>query len=332
MDYKDFPNVSSVYEAIVDYYGEEKVDIKYGQENRWEILIFFPKITVTNEYGRSIDITKVFVRFIIDNEGALIGTFKVTRSEYTKAQYDIRYIHSHVSPLNKEHPGDFYSPCLGSGPIKATCTSLNDTFDINLWNLFCFELDQYLKVESVSGVPYIRLESISSNKLDLYKLKTKSWNNNQFRSCLDTLSTFIEDNYNNIIDNIPFSIYYNTAVVGMSLNEFVLTISNMFIDWYNQQENPAYSKEQLYKNKVLVKAIIKQNKLYTIEPIEITIDYNSTEIITFKGITYNLNVVEDHSNCDNYLLVLNPFIAGNIYRALTLYMNYGNIDKVSFVL
>ena len=57
----------------------------------------------------------------------------------------------------------FKSPCTGSGPINSTLATLATDYDEGIWQLFCLELDRYVRVESIEGVPYHRLESISAS-------------------------------------------------------------------------------------------------------------------------------------------------------------------------
>lgn len=331
MDYKDFPEVESVYNIIIDYYGEDRVDIINYDDNNWKILIYFPKITVTNEYNKSIDITKLFTRIIISNNGLLQGKFTVIRSEYTADQYNYNYIHSHACSLEKKNLTAFHDVCLGTGPILATCTSLNINYDLNLWKLFCFELDQYFKVESIAGIPYKRLESVTEKRLLPYKLRTSHWGQSLVSyENKNIVSSFLTDKYYSLMYDVPYSIYKSTAVIGMSKKDFVITVSNLFIDWCN--ENKA-SKEFILNLGILVPAIIDNGSLSLFEDMNTPIpNNNSIKILNFKGKPYYLNVIKEYNSSDNHLLVLNPFIAGNIYRALTLYMNYGNLDKVSFTM
>ena len=55
-----------VYDIFKDFFGEENVDL---QDNY--IIIHFPKVTVTNEHDRSIDITHLWVRVPVDTNGTI---------------------------------------------------------------------------------------------------------------------------------------------------------------------------------------------------------------------------------------------------------------------
>ena len=68
--------------------------------------------------------------------------------------------HVHGIPFNRFT--DFKSPCLGSGPIKSTVATLALGYDEAIRQLFCLELDKYVRVESIAGIPYRYLEKIGN--------------------------------------------------------------------------------------------------------------------------------------------------------------------------
>lgn len=122
------------------------------------ILVYFPRVTVTNERDNSIEITKLFVETLVTTRGNIFGQFRMTRGEYTAAQWRAEYIHSHCSHIPAD--GNFASCCLGTGPIGHTIALLSREFDEDRWNLYCFELSEYVKVESLEGTPYNRLAGV----------------------------------------------------------------------------------------------------------------------------------------------------------------------------
>lgn len=122
------------------------------------ILVYFPKVTVTNERDNSIEITKLFVETKVTTRGSIFGQFKMTRGEYTAAQWRAGYVHSHCSYIPTDNT--FAPCCLGTGPIRHTIALLSQEFDEDRWNLYCFELSEYVKVESLEGIPYIKLEGV----------------------------------------------------------------------------------------------------------------------------------------------------------------------------
>ena len=131
------------------------------------IIIYFPKITVTNEFNESIDIEEVYIRVPVDCSGKLISSFEIIRTKYSYDQYASGYMHSHAYSGISKTSSDWRSMCLGSGPLVTTTHTLKNSYDLDIWRLFCIELDEYLKVESVAGVPYIRMNRVGNNN-DLF--------------------------------------------------------------------------------------------------------------------------------------------------------------------
>ena len=66
--------------------------------------------------------------------------------------------------------------------------------------------------------------------------------------------------------------------IGMSFTEFIITISNEFIKWYNREFNKktyGYTLDRLLSSKVLRKCIISGNKIY--------FERNNTSIESYRA-------------------------------------------------
>ena len=57
------------------------------------------------------------------------------------------------------------TPCTGRGPINSTLSTLAIGYDEAIWQLLCLELDRYVRVESIDGVPHYRLENIPAPEM-----------------------------------------------------------------------------------------------------------------------------------------------------------------------
>jgi hypothetical protein len=195
-----FDRLLKIKDVFVDYYGEDRVDLQIpsfeqfcnstcstyfsspyagpiSEQNddtitrlyshkknlNFHLLVYFPDVTVTNENEDSINIKDLYVKFSISREGSLAGSFYMTRTSYTKAQWSYRYIHSHAQSLNSNW---WSGCCLGSGPISRTISMLCRNFDLDLYLLLCGELDIYTRTESLSGGPYIRMYNITNANVD----------------------------------------------------------------------------------------------------------------------------------------------------------------------
>lgn len=156
-------------EAYIEF--EEILESIYP--DRWEIkrynkdidicYIYFPEITITNSNNNSHIIYDLFVYFKFNNQSLkfkedLFHGFRTTVSEN---ELKTNYVHSHLGSQD----GNF---CMGEGAIKYIVLDLYRQYDVNTFEAFLLNLDNYLRWESIEGNPYRYLEKISSlNKIDI---------------------------------------------------------------------------------------------------------------------------------------------------------------------
>ena len=285
------------------------------------LYIRFPKVTVTNEDDKSVDIDELYVLVPINGNGTLKRNFSMVRSSYSIIQWLSGYSHSHLPKISIDRTPYFAYPCLGNGPIGPTQYNLEDEFNIDMWGLFAFELEKYVTQESLLGGPYIKLESIGrSRKATEIKLYYRdvlgfSYNNIDFKDFLISYCSHT---------NLNVSYKEGQYSLGITDVNFVISLSDYFIKWYNNKvsEGVYYNTLiNLIDNNILNKVIIDGNKVYSntiiqnIESIQslegshLTMSTNSDKDFIFKGkpvtlhINGNLNI-----KSKNYTLLLNTDI------------------------
>lgn len=283
------------------------------------ITIRFPKVTIQNEYGRTHDITELYVRFQVACTGIETGFFLMTRTEFTDVEFNSGYIHSHLPKLYSGVPY-FQNPCLGKGPIKSTQEFLQRTYDIERWGLFFYELSKYVQIESIKGVPYIRMSEIN-NKGTLYCIS--EINNGFFPQ--NWIRSFIKDLMReDIIKFCYTSGYYSIAD---SPSTIVLKISNFFIKWYNKNNlnlspNTLYSDEMV-SGGLLTKGVLANQTLYLPNDKLEKLPKRKEVILNFKGQDIKLKI--KHSENTSYITILTPLVISYIIRQilLTINIHYG---------
>lgn len=293
------------------------------------IYVYFPEVKITNEYDKYRYIYDLYAKVPIKYSGTLAGEFKLNRSSYSIEELKSNYMHSHVCSIPTHDFSQFQSCCLGSGPIRNTINSLIIDFDENIWNLFCLELSKYVKTESVEGVPYHRLEGVTSNSRTYceYFLLCNSYN-----SCLEgVLQEFIP--YFISQKKLKFNFINGKYSIGMSFIEYMVTISNCFIEWYNKQYligKFKYSFDEI-KNNFLQEGVIKDNKIYTKSDSNTTyLNFLNKFVCTFKGKRVLLKI-KDSIQDSNYSLFLNITIAMTLLHKILKIINcsYGNEDPIT---
>lgn len=130
-----------------------------------DVYIYFPELTITNEYDLSIDIKGLIVKFqytIQSDNTVLIDRIQGLRTEMNLIQLLGKYNHSH---LPKYHTNGFGNFCLGyETPIREMTE--NPITDLDM--LFA-TINSYVRNESVEGVPHIKMDTV----MDLSSVLTK---------------------------------------------------------------------------------------------------------------------------------------------------------------
>lgn len=306
--------------------------------NKCFILIYFPEVKVTNEYDKFVFIKDLYTKVVINTDGTCVGTFTLNRSTYSTDHIISDYMHSHINGIPVNNVSEFKNPCLGTGPIRNTLSSLSINYDKSLWQLLCLEIDKYVHTESISGIPYRRLESIGIN--------SSSYNCNADYNYTTFIGYISYEKYNNIIKEfikyliksrkLKFSYIIDNFVIGMSYLEYIITVSNEFITWYNDNFNEnKYSIDfnTLVAEGIINSYIIHNNKIYTSSGINHVLTHRNNigkVVCRFKGKDILFNITDTtNENTDNSVTLLNFSISNFILSKIIQVLNYkyGRSDK-----
>lgn len=328
-----------VHNIFNKFFGEENVDLQ-----GLTLIIHFPKVRVTNELDRSVDITHLWVKVNLSTDGTIDGCFEMMRSEFTAEQFESGYSHSHLHLVTTNNYNLWATPCLGSGPIRNTIASLSVQFSEEMWNLFCFELSKYITVESLSGGPYIKLERIgivNNNFLREITFPLAPINtNDQFPDFEPYVAALIPV----ILSKKPFGFNYFNGNYGIAMSErdLFIILSNLFIEWYNSlptiQRAP---KEELFEGGIIYRGKCIGNKLYYIFNGGIsTNDYTrliGKNLFNFKNkaVTFNItNIVSNVEDDPNISIFLSStivtIIIDKILRTINNKYGQSNTEKETF--
>lgn len=304
--------------------------------NKWftdiPIIIHFPHVTIRNEYNRTVEVDNLWAKVPVTWEGKGRGWFKMNRSEYDVVHMQSDYMHSHVSGIDFDFK--FRSVCTGSGPINNTMSSLTVGFDEPIWQLFCLELERYMGTESLSGGPYRRMENIGangSNKRDNFPMEQNNYiSNKHFTKELS--SKFLDYLFTNNI--LKFNYRKGSYGLAHTFTDTVLTISNAFIDWYNDEYRKAPNMPDLYDlqgDGVLKQTIIANGAIYNPNS-NASRDYSQyvgRKVLTFKGHDVNLVINGLANGARNVSTILNLGIIREYVWAILELLNceYGNSKK-----
>lgn len=299
------------------------------------ILVHFPSVRITNEYGKYVDIQHLYVKVPFYPSGLGKGFFGLNRAEYSVDQFVGNYMHSHVGHIPVTDFTYFQTPCTGSGPINSTLSTLSVAFEEPIWQLFCVELDKYVRVESIAGVPHHRLENIGVNsEYAIYNRFTLS----PLRRIVPYFSGFPGEYIKDFIEyllksnKLKFNFRNGSYGIAMSPVEYAIIVSDVFIEWANKRYTERYfdfTLSYFTTKKILRKGKVDSRNIYlkTITTSRSRTDRRNykqhigKKICTFKGKDVNL-VIRDLSDRDsNEVLLLDLDLAETILNSILLILN-----------
>lgn len=304
---------------ILDTYWESHITMGTNY-----IIVRFPFVTVTNENNKSINIQELYARVSLKIDGTMIGRFELIRSYYPLDQWNSDYCHSHISHISTE----WLEPCTGTGPINSTMGRLHNAYNENVWGLFCYELDKFVRVESLAGTPYKRLESVglvSDMPVMLPSLQGSQKLKGEIIS--DELA---KDFIRTLIEEIELKVSFINGVydLGEPLENFWIKASRIFAKWYNKKYKEGKvtaDLKTLLSKKIVSKYIIREGKVYaprTVNRRNIAA-YQGYELFTFKGKDVKMVIdesIKDLTNNETYLLSMR-FIS-KLIRSILIIINY----------
>lgn len=317
-------DINSIYIPLVKR-NIERTIAHFIQGLRIPIIIRFPRVRVTNENDKFIDITELYARVKIKSNGKLAEVFTLMRTEYTMVQWESHYSHSHMPSTDFR----WQEPCLGSGPIRGTQQSLWDHFNLDIWGLFCYELSKYVTVESLAGVPYKRLENVGNgNNLDVEYNKTYLAPPT-FRGITNILSAFYDYFIREF--NFPLSFTNGAYVLGDSVLNFAIHVTDLFANWYNKEASMGHysiTLEQFKVRHLLEEVIIKNSKIYSPRRENSSAsrvpEMQGRELFEFKGkmVTANFIGAPEENDTNNTVLLLHGDVISFLISKILRIINY----------
>jgi hypothetical protein len=267
----------------------------------YSLYIYWPEVKVTNENDKSVTIQDVFVRIKTSVEGLPFREpepFTVLKTSFSKLQWNHRYIHSHVRQYSSF---GFKHMCLGTGPIKRTISKLQ-VFpnDVLALKLFFWELDKVMHVESLAGVPYIRLTSIQENTTSPitavmnhnYEWLNAAIQNGGTKTAIyKFLSSFVK------AVEIPTVFVDGKYTLACSFIDFAILLTNYHNKWFRTWEKAEMRgiKIPTHIGSVPMQPyVIKDGKLYDYYQVQTHLmrEADKDKVFTFKGQDFKLKIVD----------------------------------------
>lgn len=370
-----FKEVYQVYEVFQNFFGEDNVDLqdlpdddtiaaKFSERNipmredgsSYEghgntfnsvirdfstitpfILVYWPRVKVTNENNKSIYIQDLYAKIKLDANGYMPVEdtgFRLNRATYPIEQWECSYLHSHINHIPKGNLTNFQVPCLGTGPIRDTICNLkagiSEGFDETKWMLFCHELSLYVTVESITGVPYNYLEKVHLNRLlPEYGNYDENYDSALYRFRQVFSLRDLRDFILYYLHNGNMAINYQDGIfkIGMSYFDYMIDISNSFIEYFNSNfEDRELAQKCFSPFHILQRSIASNGQFFdpsssaTSSDIR---DYIGKKVCTFKGRDITLNITGESEEKPQETIILSHglamYILNNILRTINFH-------------
>lgn len=340
--------IKDIYDVFCNRYGGHNIDIQeydsdafdyrtyYGLTNnivincKYFIMVHWDEVEVTNEKNRRVKIWDVYSIIYISEDGVLLCKPEFSRSTYDNLQFTSGYVHSHLYSrdlTNIDTCREFSVPCFGSGPILGTIEELQYEYDIDMWALFCWELDKFLHVESLTGGPYVRMENIS-NRSGYNEIHC---NVPMLGSYTAYRKAFINKLTEIVVRNKVFSFAYVNGhyIVNNDDCKTILAVSDTFIKEYNNSSDlrNEFKIAALKTTNIIMKAYYGNNKLY--KKLGRTRESNGADIegstlFLFKGNEVKLKIINKNEQIKEISIVNPDLVATVLYNIQKfINVNYG---------
>lgn len=322
--------VCEVYDVFKNFFGEQYVDIQTKADSpHYLIYVWWPKVTVTNEYNKSVHIQDLYAKIEINDEGLIpyeFWGFQLNRATYSQEQFLSDYLHSHIRGIPKDNFTRFENPCLGDGPIRNTINTLKTDCDTAEWMLFCQELSMYVTVESLAGGPWRRMENIGSFTVAC------DYTDYNFNRSSFLYPIFITDSIKkNFIQyylthgHLSLSFRKGQFVCDMPFYEFIIDISNAFLDYCNIVFTTEAGRRKLLDSNLFTSLIVSNGKFYVTENNRNSQDVNRYKgkfVLVFKGKRIFTTITDSPLRESSPVTVIHSCMAMNILKSILKVINF----------
>lgn len=230
-------------------------------------------------------------------------------------------------------------PCLGRGPIKETIGTLKNEGDEITWMLFCEELAMYVTVESLAGVPWKHLESIGhSSVLASHCAFTSGSSTSKALTAgffKDDTKAFVE--YYLRHGHLTLCFRDGKFQCGMSYYDYIMDVSNAFIDYFNAYSKPTKDKiSQCFRAGLLLHCKVRDGGFYSTmdsNQRETLNSYQGKPVLTFKGRQICVSILDTQTSEATESIILDHgyamYVLNNILRTINFRYKNEHIDNTT---
>ena len=293
----------------------------------YSIIIRFNDVIVSNGKGDKALIQEIYVKVPLKYNGNMYSGMQWLRTTYSYYHWQNNYAHSHLSRISDRQAPTWKAPCTGTGPINLTMDSLRAHPTDDLWALFCYELEECIKVESLAGGPYIRIDELWEGEVTLYSDLGRT-------EILPVADAVEKELIQNVINSGKLEFKWENGAYSVcnSVADLMTIVSTEFFKICKEHsENSSLPRISTFSYDFCDAVISGQNIKVVSGGSELThaVDLNNTVLFTFKGAPVKLRILDvDDVNTKNTKTFLKmPYVASIISKINNLANYYYGNNK-----
>ena len=276
----------------------------------YDVIILFPEVTLTNGVrGVSYKIKDLYVKLEYNEDFVLKNSMQGRRGILSVTDYSCGYRHSHL-PSSGMGWTNF---CLGASELSAITTDLSSPreiqgdFSIIQFELHMYQIDAYVRWESLGGGPHFRIRTIRIPGETRHILESRK--SSIYTEILRKIDNFPVkfDNTNKrfVIDFLELEDFLTKRIVDFGLSDNVMC----------KKAGDSYIYSTSYDLNFLRDKIIKANRKLEEDAVQYTFKGEKKRVVVEE-----LDVTEDMEK--NLEDAMHPDITRYVLRELELFINY----------
>jgi hypothetical protein len=157
-NFKSLGDIKSLEDVIKHHFTSDNYEITNDGEFL-NIVLKYNNITMTNSESCSHFIKSIFVKLVFNkNTKRFNSLIEGVRGDLSVKELNSGYVHSHL----RSGTNGWTVFCLGSSEIAGIITDLNiHEFNDAKFDLLLYNLEEYIKWESLEGGPYFRISNLN---------------------------------------------------------------------------------------------------------------------------------------------------------------------------
>ena len=159
INFKSLSDIKALEDVVKHHFTSDNYEITNVEDNYLDIVLKYNDITLTNSEGNSHFIKSIFIKIKFNKTTKRFDNgIQGIRGDLSVKELNSKYSHSHL----RTSQNSWSTFCLGSSEIAGILADLNSAnFNDAKFDLLLYNLEEYIKWESIEGGPYFRISNLN---------------------------------------------------------------------------------------------------------------------------------------------------------------------------